>query len=105
MKGTSDLNGTEVDVNTEITSDKGKVKYAATLTAPEGITAKDITGHDIPGFDKVALDKVVVTSDSLVADMEFGRKKTKGEQGTAGKARSSGSGRRQGRQRSSSRCR
>ena len=80
LKGVSDLNGTELDFDTEIEKDKGgKVQYVATLTAPKGITAKDVVGRDVPGFDKVALDKVVVTNDRLVADLEFGAKKTKGE--------------------------
>ncbi|MFP6637847.1 MAG: RICIN domain-containing protein, partial [Nitrospinaceae bacterium] len=50
-----------------------------TLTSKAGITAKDVAGRDVPGFDKVALVKVVVTNDRLVADLEFGAKKIKGE--------------------------
>ena len=77
--GTADLNGAELDFNTEIQKAGGKVTYVATLTAPKGITAKDVAGRDVPGFDKVALDKVTVTGDRLVAELEFGAKKIPGE--------------------------
>ncbi len=54
--------------------------YIATLSGgANGISAKDVAGRDIPGLDKIALSKVTVSAGRLVADMEFGAKKTPGE--------------------------
>ncbi len=80
LDGTAALNSAAVSFDTEIKKDKGKVTYVATLSGGKsGITAEDVVGRPVPGFDKVVLDKVVVTNDRLVADLEFGAKKTPGE--------------------------
>lgn len=79
LNGTADLNKAAIDFDTEITNKDNKVEYIATLSAKNGISAKDVAGRDVPGFDTVALTKVVVTGNSLAADMTFGKKKTPGE--------------------------
>lgn len=79
LNGTADLNKAAITFDTEITKKDGKVVYVATLASKNGISAKDVAGRDVPGFDTVDLTKVIVTGDSLVADMTFGKKKTAGE--------------------------
>ncbi len=80
MTGTADLNTAALTFETDVQRIDNKVVYVATLDGgTKGISAKDVAGRDLPGLDKVALTKVVVTGDELVADMEFGAKKTKGE--------------------------
>ena len=54
IDGTADLNAADLEFDTEIKSDSGKVTYVATLTSQAGITLKDVAGRDVPGFDKVA---------------------------------------------------
>ena len=79
--GKATLNGKELDFDTEIKKEAGKVTYVATLTGggAKGITAGDVVGRDVPGFDAVALTKIVVSKGRLVADLAFGSKKIPGE--------------------------
>ncbi|MEE8352482.1 MAG: RICIN domain-containing protein, partial [Rhodospirillales bacterium] len=79
--GKAALNGKELDFDTEIKKEAGKVTYVATLSGggAKGISAKDVVGRDVPGFDDVALTKVVVSKGRLVADLAFGAKKVPGE--------------------------
>jgi hypothetical protein len=81
LGGVADLHGAELDFDTELIKDKGqKVQFVVTLTGGKsGIKARDVVGRDVPGFDKVLLDKVVLSNGRMVADLEFGAKKTKGE--------------------------
>lgn len=75
------LNGKEITVEVELSKAKGdQTSFQATLAGgKDGITAKDVVGRDVPGFDEVILDKVVISNGRLVADLEFGANKTKGE--------------------------
>ncbi len=79
LDGTASLNGATVSFDTEVRKVSGQTTYIATLTAANGISAKDVAGRDVPGFDSLALTKVTVTGDSLTADLTFGPKNTAGE--------------------------
>ncbi len=80
LDGTADLNKDALTFDTEIGKDRQQGHLCCDVERrSQWHSAKDVAGRDVPGFDKVALTKVTVTGDELVADLEFGAKKTKGE--------------------------